>query len=190
MMNNYTLQYDGKELTYEVRELIKSHHYSHSYRSQQQVHVFSLIEDGKTVGAAVFGKPMSRNLDQTSLELRRFCLIDETPKNTESYFLSRCLKWLARNTTIKQIITFADPNQGHQGTIYKATNFTFDGEEKNGNPRIIKLEDRTIHLRQAYQKKDGVYTSDAIAIQSAMLDGRAEVIKQEKKLRYLYDLRR
>ena len=189
-MINYRLQYDGKELRYDVRKLITENHYSHSYRSQQQVHVFSLMDGATTVGAAVFGKPMSRNLDPTLLELRRFCLIDDTPRNTESYFLSMCLRWLRKNTDVTKVITFADPNQGHQGTIYKATNFKYDGEESNGNPRIIRLDDRTIHLRQAYQKKGGEYTEDAKRIQEAIREGRAEVLKQERKLRYLYDLRR
>ena len=189
-MINYTLQYDGKDLRYDVRQLITENHYSHSYRSQKQVHVFSLLDGDRTVGAAVFGQPCSRNLDQSSLELRRFCMIDDTPRNSESYFLSRCLKWLARNTDVKQVITFADPNAGHTGTIYKASNFKYDGEEKNGNPRIIRLDDRTIHLRQAYQKRGGEYTNDAINIQRSIMDGTAEVVKQERKLRYLYNLRR
>lgn len=187
---DFQLRYYGKELTYDIRQLIINNHYSKSYRSQQQIHVFGLYNDTQPIGAAVFGKPMSRHIAADTLELRRFCLIDDTPRNTESYFLSRCLKWLGKNTDTTQVVTFADPNHGHQGIIYKATNFIYDGEEHASNPRIIRLDDRTIHLRQAYQKKDGEYTQDAQSIQAAIKDGRAEVIKQERKLRYKYDLRR
>lgn len=189
-MIDFQLQHWGKDIPYDLRQLIKENHYSHSYRSQKQVHVFGLYEGSRAVGAAIFGQPMSRNLDQTMIELRRFCLIDDTPKNTESYFLGKCLRWLRKNTDYDTVVTFADPNQGHEGTIYKATNFKYDGEEKNGNPRIIKYEERTIHLRQAYQKKGGEYTEDALRIQSAIRTGSADVVKQRRKLRYLYALRR
>lgn len=189
-MNNFSIIHHGNTLPQSIRDIVTEWHYSHSYRSQKQVHVFGLRDGATTIGAAIFGQPMSRNSDQSILELRRFCLIDNTPKNTESFFLGGCLRWLRKHTDITQVLTFADPNQGHQGTIYKATNFKYDGLESNGNPRIIKMDDRTIHLRQAYQKKGGEYTNDAQLIQEAIREGRAEVIKQERKLRYLYDLRR
>ena len=187
----YDIQYTGKDLG-EAKELVEKWHYSRSARSQQQVHVFLLRLGGKAVGAAVFGYPMSRHEDKSdTLELRRFVLADECPRNSESYFLSRCLRWIEKNDrNVVRVITFADPNYGHSGTIYKATNFMVAGQEANPNPRVIRWGGKSVHLRQAYQKKDGDYTRDAKKIQLAIARGSATIEKQEKKLKYVYWFRR
>ena len=52
-------------------------------------------------------------------ELRRLVCIDDTPKNTESYFIGQTFKWLKKNTDIEVIVSFADEEEGHTGVIYK-----------------------------------------------------------------------
>ena len=42
------------------------------------------------------------------IELRRLCCIDDTLKNTESYFIGYTLRWLRDNTEIKKVISYAD----------------------------------------------------------------------------------
>jgi hypothetical protein len=188
---NLKMEYTGCNITESGKALVEAIHYSHTARSQQQVHVFTLSREGRVVGCAIFGKPMSRHYDSDTLELRRFVLVQEMPKNTESFFLSKCLKWIQKNDrSIVRIVTFADPNQGHEGTIYKASNFLFDGEENSANPRIVVMGDKTIHMRQAYQKRKGEYTRDACRIQQAILSGAAEMRKQKRKLRYVYWFRK
>lgn len=190
-MLTYNIEYTGNELG-DAKSLIEKWHYSGTARSQQQVHVFLLKLDGKSVGAAVFGYPMSRHEDKSdTLELRRFVLIDDCPRNSESYFLSRCLRWIEKNDKgVVRIITFADPNHGHSGTIYKATNFMVAGQESSPNPRVIKWAGKSVHLRQAYQKRNGEYTEDAKKVQLAISKGYAIIEKQEKKLKYVYWFRR
>ncbi len=189
MKDIYNVEYVADELSDRVRRFIERWHYSKSYRSLQQKHVFQLTDKyGNLVGVAVYGNPMS-NKQQDMLELRRLCLVDDTPKNTESYFIGATLRWLAKHTEYEKVISFADPNHGHHGTIYKASNFLYDGLEKT-NPRVVKYGDKYIHLRQMYQKKEGDYSEDAKRIQSAVAAGEAQVIKQEKKHRYIYELRR
>lgn len=156
----------------------------------QQKHVF-LLQDksGGLVGVAIYGKPMGRNCDQEALELRRFCLIDDTPRNTESFFLAATLRWLKKRSKYTTVLTYADPNQGHEGTIYKASNFKYDGLEKASNPRVVEYKGRTIHLRQYYQKKNGQYTKDAVELQKAAAKGEAKIVKQQLKHRFIYNLR-
>lgn len=187
---NLSLEYLGKDLSL-VKRLIENIHYSKTARSQLQVHVFCLKMNDKIVGAAIFGKPMSRHYENDTLELRRFVLIDQMPKNTESYFLSRCLKWIEKNDKdIVRIVTFADPNHGHQGVIYRASNFSFEGTELNVNPRVLLYNNKMTHMRQVYAKKQGNYTKDAIKYQSLMRSGEAKLLKQEKKLKYMYWFRK
>jgi len=188
----YSLYYNEATIDKEATDLIKQWHYSRSSRSQQQKHVFKLVDntDNSLTGVAIYGNPMSRHFNKLeTIELRRLCLIDDTPKNTESYFIAQTLRWLGKHTTYKQVVSFADPNHGHAGTIYKASNFLYDGREKNDNPRIVQYGEKQIHLRQMYQKTGGSYSEDAKRIQAAVASGEAQVIKQEQKHRYLYNLR-
>lgn len=77
----------------------------------------------KTLGAAMFGHPTARLEDQVkTLELTRFHLSDELPKNSESYFLARMLK-IVHSFGYHRIISYADPGENHQGTIYRAVGF-------------------------------------------------------------------
>jgi len=178
----------GSILSKNTIDFVEKWHYSKSCRSMKQKEVFLLLSEfGELCGVAIYGQPCGANCDMNDLELRRFCLIDDTPKNTESFFLGATLRHLKKKRYTR-VITFADPNKGHQGTIYKATNFKFDGLEKN-NARVVKWGDRYYHIRQLYQKKDGEYSKDAKRIQDSIKKGEASVLKQERKLRYVYELR-
>jgi hypothetical protein len=70
-------------------------------------------------------------------ELRRFVCIDDTPKNTESYFISQCHKWIKQNTNIEVIVSFADLEEGHEGIIYKASNFYLYGQTGGGTKLMV-----------------------------------------------------
>lgn len=71
-----------------------------------------------------------QGLDYTQIrQLSRFCI---NPcwhnKNLASYFLSRAMRFFAdARPQIRMLVTFADQTAGHIGTIYKATNWKFDG---------------------------------------------------------------
>lgn len=185
----YSVYHNDNIIDEETKDFIARWHYSKSSRSQQQKHVFKLVDkSNRLVGVAIYGKPMSRHHTKETLELRRLCLIDDTPRNTESFFIGKTLRWLGKNTSYSQVISFADPNHGHLGTIYKASNFTYEGLENSPNPRVVQYGDKQIHMRQYYQKKDGHYTNNAIKLQASVQNGDAEIIKQERKHKYTYKL--
>lgn len=67
------------------------------------------------------------------LALSRLALIPQLPTNTASRFLA-----LARTTIIDRtrwpiLVTWADTNQGHQGTIYRADNWIQDSTTSGGD---------------------------------------------------------
>ena len=72
------------------------------------------------------------------LELRRLCCIDKTPKNTESYFIGKTLRWLKKNTGVKRIVSYAEPFYEHSGTIYKASNFKHVGMSSDGKKILFE----------------------------------------------------
>lgn len=93
---------------------------------------FGLYDGLQLVGVCTFGKPASSNLctgvcgvenSKYVYELNRLCVNDGLPKNTLSYFVSRCLKMLPPLI----IISYADTAQNHHGYIYQATNWIYTG---------------------------------------------------------------
>jgi len=189
-MKEYSIRYNSNAMTREVMDFVERWHYSKSCRSQKQIHVFTLHNLlGRMVGVSIYGQPISRNSDSNGIELRRFCLDDSCEKNTASFFLGKTLNWLRKNEfEYNQVVSFADPNKGHQGTIYKAANFQYDGLEKN-NPRIILYKGEVYHTRQYYQKRNGQYDDVALELQRAVELGEAQIVPQERKHRFIYKLR-
>ena len=81
-------------------------------------------------GGAVFSNGRIQ-YDGKFIEFSRLWITDRLGKNTESWFVSRCIKKLREKFgNYKGIVTWADPKQGHDGTLYLACNFVYDGESR------------------------------------------------------------
>jgi hypothetical protein len=82
---------------------------------------------GIAVGGAVFCNGRIQ-YDKKFLEFSRMYLMQDLPKNSESFFISKCLKSLQHKfPSYTGVVTWADGSRGHIGTIYLASNFNFDG---------------------------------------------------------------
>jgi hypothetical protein len=113
----------------------------------------------------------------------RLVLLDEVPKNSESKFISWCIRWLKKNTDLAALISFADPKYGHSGTIYKASNWTYCGLQKQDRDRIF-INEKEVHPKSAYN----IYgTSSIEKLKQMGLQIRTE--PREPKHRYVYVLR-
>ena len=61
-------------------------------------------------------------------EIGKMCLLEEMPKNSESIFLSKIIKFVKDNYKwVKVIYTWADGILGKPGYIYQASNFLYGG---------------------------------------------------------------
>lgn len=179
-----------------VRDFIEEHHYSHNINGLRVTYSFLLRDkrSGEIVGAMTFGgfgmagvwrKYGEREVDV--LELNRLVLIDDTPKNTESFFIGAALRWLKRNTLVKTIISYADPNYGHEGVVYKASNFEYMG--KTTPTRVIFWQGRKYHDKTIRAKYKGVLKPYAVKVREALSTGEAYYVYQEPKNIYRYVLR-
>ena len=118
-----------------IQSFVHKWHYSHDTNGVQQTQCFALFDDMKMIGAMIYALPSMKstaakyNPDNPlrCWELRRLCCIDDTPTNTESYFIGKTLRWIKQNTDIEVIVSYADLEQGHEGVIYKASNFHYLG---------------------------------------------------------------
>lgn len=58
------------------------------------------------------------------LELARLCCEQELPRNTESRFISKCVKWIEKNRPeILLLWSWADGMRGKPGFVYQASNW-------------------------------------------------------------------
>jgi hypothetical protein len=94
----------------------------------------------RLIGVIVYAHPVSNKaidsicgpntlgLDEV-LELIRLH-IDDLPncKNIESFVIGQSFEWLRQNDSrVKVLISYADPEVGHTGRIYRATNWLYQG---------------------------------------------------------------
>ena len=143
----------------DVSAFIKKHHYSRSHQGTNILYSFRADLNGVLVGAALFGNMagnpraccvMEGHDDPHAYqELCRLVLLDEIPKNSESRFIGWCLRWLKKNTTLIALISFADPEKGHSGVIYHASNWVYCGLQKQDRNRLF-VNGVDIHPRQLF----------------------------------------
>ena len=85
---------------------------------------------------------------------------------------------------MRLIVSFADPNQGHIGTIYQAGNWLYSGFA-NSTPKYRTKDGRVLHNRQV--SKTGVKPQYGEMRAVPKIED-CEVIPQLDKHRYLYPL--
>lgn len=91
------------------------------------------IGSSSTLLNGICGVSESKNI----YELTRLWIKDGTPKNTESYLIGNTIRLLDKEI----IVSFADTEQGHLGTVYQATNFMYCGlSAKFKDPKVKGLE--------------------------------------------------
>lgn len=178
-----------------VKSFLHKWHYA-EYHFVQHKHTFGLFREGlflpELVGVCVYTRPAGPSAGQKyypqapdkCLELRRLCLIDDTPKNAESFFVSRTLKWLRKNTDWKFVISYADPQQGHVGTIYKAANFKYEGETLAGSSLVVDGKNFHIRTLSMLDRPYGVQINQRYKAK----DPNVQIVKTEPKHIYTYQL--
>ena len=177
--------YDVRKISCnEAKEYIIKNHYSHGCHNRPSP-CYGLFDKDNLIGVCMFATPCSERVrasvfgeeyKNSVTELHRLHILDITPKNTESWFISRCLKQLKTDKPqIKAVITFADATEGHVGTIYKATNAYKIGTTVKST-FYIDENGRLRHPRQC-----GINITKEMAKQKGW-----QIVKRGTKNRYLY----
>lgn len=179
----------------EIEKFIEENHYSKSINGCITDYCFKLTWNGTIIGAMFYGRMAMANQwkrfgDKESdvIELRRLCCVDETPRNTESYFIEKTLKWLSKNTTLKTVVSYADQEYGHTGIIYKASNFEYLGFKKGA--KVIMYNGKPYHDKAIRTKYKGELKPFAKRIKDALDSGDAYYKNTAGKHTYVYKLRK
>ncbi|MNM64185.1 hypothetical protein D3C81_755730 [compost metagenome] len=101
---------------------IADRHYLQSVPAGAKLRLWVLDDQGKRIGAMMWGRPTARSLDRERLlELTRMCMIDETDAYVESRALSLARKHIRKHLPqIKGLLAYSSTGEGHKGTVYLA----------------------------------------------------------------------
>ena len=105
------------------------------------------------VAKGAFG--LERNEQQGLFELSRLCIEPDTQSreyNITSWFVSRAIRQLRKDTEVKAILSYAD-NDYHSGTIYRACNFKYYG--LTDRKKDFYYSDGTKHSRGKIKGQEG-----------------------------------
>ena len=143
-----------------ARTIVEREHYLH--RKPPVSFAFSLSESCEIVGVCTFGIPASHHMLMSAcptdpskvIELNRLWVHDRMPRNTESWFVSRCLKLMPPRI----VVSYADTSYGHQGYIYRALNFHYAGwtDMDRKTPRFDYVPRNGKHSRDAFRSGEWV----------------------------------
>lgn len=187
----YVKQVERKD----IKDFIETWHYSKSINGCISDYCFALFNPQDImVGAMFYGRMAMANQwkrfsdsPDNVIELRRLCCIDDTPKNTESFFIGKTIKLLRKVWNSKGIIvSYADKEYGHEGVIYKASNFKDFGDISGA--KVIMYNGKRYHDKTIRTKYKGELKPFAKKIKDALESGEAYYKKTKGKKTYIYNL--
>lgn len=149
----------------EEAELVLSHnHYSHSVPSGKSL--YFAFEDA----IVVYSIPANNNLSKFLVgepnavwELSRLWAPDGHRENLLTQAIAVTLSEFRREEpTCKAVVSYADPNAGHSGGVYKAASWVFTGQSEES--RLYKDTQGNLVSRRAFHSgKTGMKKADILA---------------------------
>ena len=196
MKSDYTIDRVSKS---EAAELLLRFHYlkdiSKGFKSGYNYGLyknndFSPLNIGGIQGICIFtGLPvpeiakgafgLERHEQNGLFELSRLCIHPDTQQgeyNITSWFVSKAIKRLRKDTEVKAIISYADSDY-HNGTIYRACNFRYCGLSEP--KKDFYFADGTKHSRGSVKGCDGEWKDRSRKHRYVMVF--------DKKLKLLWD---
>jgi hypothetical protein len=180
-----------------VRKFIEENHYSHNINGVTITQCFAVLYNNRIVGGAIYGLVSTTAWKKFSddtykvLELRRFVLSDGCGKTSESYVISKTLKWIKQNLpNVDTIVSYADPEYNHTGTIYRASNFEYLGLGKSTKVFYDTETGKTYHPRTLSTKYKGDYQPFVKRLKEKEKNGLLKIINRSGKHCFIYKLKR
>lgn len=172
-----------------VRPLMADHHYLSSMPAAPR-RCYGVFLEGVLLGGVVFTsgarnghRLLTAARPQDVVTLARVWLSDDLPANSESRVLGVVLRDLRRTTTWKLLLSYADPQAGHVGTIYMATGWTYLGQ--TSEEAYVRLPDGRLHHKRSIYSK---YGSNSIGhLRATGVPARPEFVGGKHRYVYVLD---
>jgi hypothetical protein len=169
-----------------AKELIESHHYLHSMPGGTKL-TFGVFVSNALRGALTLGvgptnayRLVNNASSDDSITLTRIWLSDELPHNSESRVISIVVRSLKQNTSVKFVVSYADPAQGHLGIIYQATNWLYTGLSEP--MPLYDLGDGVVRQSRSLAHSFGTHSKEYLSVHGI----KVKLVKQSRKHRYIY----
>jgi len=161
------LQYLIEPITHaEAKLFVECWHYSKRIPTGKNIS-FGVRHDGSLYAVIVYG--IGVNPYQASflgvdkvMEIKRMCRREPKEDYPLSRFIALTTKMLKKMYAFNAIVAFADPEHGHEGTVYKAAGYEYRGTT-NAEFHLVE-EDGTIrHRRFAFRmaRRNGITVREA-----------------------------
>ena len=167
----------------DITHIFSEFHYKQSAMGGGISVCFAMIMDGNLVGGSVLGKPRHEEKYKNCIDIRRMACLDSSPKNSESYFLGQIIKWISRNTKYENVLSYSDLTVGHEGIIYKASNFKDIG--LTAPTKWIEYKGKSYHMRSLTIDRDYSYK-----IREGLENGDAEIKTGKPKKIWMYEIKK
>jgi hypothetical protein len=171
-----------------AKQLLVRHHYLHSFPGGTKL-AFGSFLGNRLLGALTLGAGPANAyalvdgaIAGDCLALIRLWLSDDLPRNSESRFIAIVLRFLKQHTDLRFLVSYADPAQGHVGTIYQATGWIYTGLSQ-ATPLYDIGDGRARHSRSL---SHAFGTHGLAYFQRHGMD--AKLVPQQAKHRYIYFL--
>ena len=137
-MNLLKNEWEAKQIPHSLgKEFVEDYHYGQGCSNTGKCFGLFYKGDSKTLhGVAMwqppaYGAALSANPINPAgvCSLSRFCLRDDRPSNAGSFLISKSINMLRKNNGEKyqMLLTYADLACNHEGIIYKASNWIYNG---------------------------------------------------------------
>lgn len=152
---------------------------------------YSVFNDNNEwCGVIVFGPSSSKELNNTfrvngneCIELLRMALNGKQESTSKAMAIG--IKLLKKDCPlVKIIISYADSNQGHFGTIYQATNWYFIGQSTKDARSGFMLDGKPVPYR-GFAKR---YGTTSVGRLKSQLGDRFSIFEAKTKNKYIYPL--
>lgn len=173
-----------------VRYACLHFHYAKAVPSVQ--YGYNVYQDGEWCGVILFGSGATINIatmfdcvQGEVLELVRVALNGKQKKTSEC--VATALKVLHKDAPhIKIIVSYADQNQGHFGTIYQATNWLYIGDTSKWaqvhKEDAFIVNGEKLHPRTVYSRG----WKQSVSWLRENVDPNAQSYKGKPKFKYIY----
>ena len=171
-------------------------HYSHSIPAGKLVKI-GVWEFEEFIGCIIYSRGASPYLlDRFEISQTEGCELTRVALKPHATPVSRMLsisfKFLKKHCPgLRLVVSFADPEEGHVGGIYKATNWVYTGQSNSTVENYV--DGRWQHVRNSYHKIKGKAVQTRIRVGKHRyvmpLDDFAKTIVEPLRLPYPENLR-
>ena len=149
-----------------AKEFVEKWHYSKRMPTGKNINYGAYI-DNQLYAVIVYGigiNPYQAKFlgCESVVEIKRMCRTEPKKDIPLSRIISLTSKWARKEMWFDVIVAFADPEQGHEGTVYKASGFTLRGKT-NAEYHVIDGDGIIRHRRYPfrYARRKGISIEEA-----------------------------